>query len=100
MCKWIATAILENFSSLYRPAPAVLAGDGTQGMQGQSEVLQPDGRKLVGALGESRKCQPPGQNRLFHDGAGFLSMGRWDVEYRAWSMGDFWKPLRRVQLPW
>jgi hypothetical protein len=27
-------------------------------------------------------------------------MGRWDVEYRAWSMGDFWKPLRRVQLPW
>ena len=49
MCKWIATTILENFSSLYRPAPAVLAGDGTQDMQGQSEVLQPDGRKLVGA---------------------------------------------------
>lgn len=97
MCKWIATAILEKFSALQ--ATAVLADDGdlgtTSDRQEQYKVLQPDGRKLAGGVGEPRKCQPPGKDRLFHDGAGLLSMGRWDVENRIWSMGAFWKQLRQ-----
>ncbi|CAL1173513.1 unnamed protein product [Cladocopium goreaui] len=59
------------------------------------EVLKPDGRKLAGGLGSPRKCQPPGKDRSFHDGAGLLSMGRWDVEQRIWSKGVFWERLRK-----
>ena len=99
MCRWIATEILEQFCAIYKQGPAVLADDGAQGtnsgVQDKYEILQPDGRKLVGGLGDPRKCQPPGKDRLFHDGAGLLSMGRWDVENRIWSMGEFCKQLRR-----
>jgi hypothetical protein len=98
MCRWIATEILEQFCAIYKQGPAVLADDGAQGtnsgVQDKYEILQPDGRKLVGGLGDPRKCQPPGKDRLFHDGAGLLSMGRWDVENRIWSMCEFWKQLR------
>ena len=78
---------------------AVLADGGAADKPSDSrdyyEVLQPDGRKLVGGLGEPRTCQPPGKDRFFHDGAGLLSMGRWDVEKHIWSMGQFWKRLRK-----
>ena len=99
MCKWIATAVLEKFAKIYKRDKAVLADEGANGRTSDSrttfQVLQPDGRKLVGGLGEPRKCQPPGKDRSFHDGAGLLSMGRWGAEKRIWSMGHFWKRLRK-----
>eukprot|EP00435_Cladocopium_sp_Y103_P058340 s2357_g20.t1 len=101
MCKWIAQCILENFSMQNSGRTPDLADEGTvekTSDRGDYPVLKPDGRKLVGGLGEPRKCQPPGKDRDFHDGAGLLSMGRWDVEQRIWSMGSFWKQLRESTI--
>ena len=98
MCRWIATCILQQFSSWHLATTAALADEGVQTKDSDRqnyEVLKPDGRKIAGGLGSPRKCQPPGKDRLFHDGAGLLSMGRWDVEQRIWSKGAFWERLRK-----
>eukprot|EP00435_Cladocopium_sp_Y103_P022415 s1608_g5.t1 len=104
MCRWIATCILQKFvsnvSNLQSATTSVpdLAGVGQQekpSVRGDYITAEPDGSKLLGGRGDPRKCQPPGKDRLFHDGAGLLSMGRWDMEDRIWSMGDFWERLRK-----
>eukprot|EP00435_Cladocopium_sp_Y103_P068936 s20_g32.t1 len=96
MCKWISTAILQQFVQKYDNP--VFADEGAQKSSDRIEtdfpVLQPDGNKIHGGIGEPRQCQQPGKERQFHDGAGLSSMGRWDVEQRVWSDGPFWRELR------
>ncbi|CAL1126799.1 unnamed protein product [Cladocopium goreaui] len=57
-------------------------------------ISQPEGWKLHGGHGEARKCEVPGKSRMFHDGCGLASPGRWDIEDRIWNDDGFWKRLR------
>ena len=101
MCEWMALQILQGFMARQN------AGQNTTVTADEGEITQdtdvfpvskPDGRKLVGGMGEPRFCQAPGKSRAFHDGAGLASMGRWDVEKRIWSQSSFWKVFRQKSL--
>ena len=82
-CKWVATTILDKFMLRYNQSP-VIADDGVKVHSDRTDfpILQPDGEKLLGGYGPPRKCQQPGRERFFHDGAGLPSMGRWDIDKR------------------
>ena len=101
MCEWMALQILQGFMARQN------AGQNTTVTADEGEITQdtdvfpiskPDGRKLVGGMGEPQFCQAPGKSRAFHDGAGLASMGRWDVEKRIWSQSSFWKVFRQKSL--
>ena len=104
MCKWIAGEILGSFlqKTSQKETTIVTATEGAGDKLDNAAfpVSKPEGRKLVGGMGEPRFCHTPGKSRAFHDGAGLASMGRWDVEKRIWSQNNFWKILREktVQL--
>ena len=98
-CKWVATTILDKFMLRYNQSP-VIADDGVKVHSDRTDfpILQPDGEKLLGGYGPPRKCQQPGRERFFHDGAGLPSMGRWDIDKRIWNNSDFWLELRKETL--
>lgn len=104
MCKWIAGEILGSFlqKTSHKETTIVTATEGAGDKLDNAvfPVSKPEGRKLVGGMGEPRFCHTPGKSRAFHDGAGLASMGRWDVEQRIWSQNKFWQILREktVQL--
>lgn len=98
-CKWVATQILTVWSSLHTISAC---GGGSECMNGVEEkvgaesfpVMQPEGWKLNGGHGEPRQCKVPGKTRMFHDGSGLASPGRWDLEKRVWNRDNFWNSLR------
>ena len=104
MCKWIAGEILGSFlqKTSQKETTNVTATEGAGDKLDNAAfpVSKPEGRKLVGGMGEPRFCHTPEKSRAFHDGAGLASMGRCDVEKRIWSQNNFWKILREktVQL--
>ena len=73
------------------------AGVSTTGAQ-EYLVTEPEGWKIHGGEGEARVCESPGRCRMFHDGCGLASPGRWDLEKRKWSRDDFWTGLRKESM--
>ena len=94
-CKWVAQQLLTNdFTPI-----AYGRGNLEQNVKTSTEkpygILEPDGPKLLGGVGNPRLCRVPGKTKEFHDGAGLTSPGRWDVEQLIWCEGDWVEELRR-----
>ena len=78
-------------------APFLPAVGGTEVTANSAEdfpITQPEGWKIHGGHGDARLCEVPGKSRMFHDGCGLASPGRWDIEKRIWNDDFFWKRLR------
>ena len=98
-CRWVAQKILKRWTTLHTLS-ACGGGETANGVEKQKSldkgypISQPEGWKLHGGHGEARKCEVPGKSRMFHDGCGLASPGRWDIEDRIWNDDGFWKRLR------
>ena len=98
-CKWVAQRIIKRWITLHTLS-ACGGGETANGVEKQKSldkgypIAQPEGWKLHRGHGEARKCEVPGKSRMFHDGCGLASSGRWDIEDRIWNDDGFWKRLR------
>ena len=102
MCQWVAQHILDQWS-FFLDKSVVSVAKGKRSRLNNSSTdtfvtLTPDGKRLLGGRGEARKCQGPGRERQFHDGAGLASLGRWDFEDRVWAEGSFWDEIRSKSM--
>ena len=93
-CKWVATQMLTNSSTPIASGGGDLEQDVKESTDKPYEILEPDGPKLAGGIGNPRQCRVPGKIKDFHDGAGLTSPGRWDVEQRVWCEGGWIDELR------
>ena len=99
-CKWVAEQIIQFWNT--RPSMNACGGGRTD-TDGESpkveyEVTEPEGWKIHGGEGEARICESPGKKRMFHDGCGLASPGRWDLEKRRWNKDSFWNSLRKDSM--
>ena len=102
LCKWVATTIINCFLHASSPIegghPETLESRPGAGAEKKFPINEPESDKLVGGQGPCRVCRVPGKTRPYHDGAGLVSAGRWDIDQRVWEEGEFWKVLRQESM--
>ena len=103
LCKWVARLIVDRWHAHTRSASSEGVRENTTGVEMERVVNYPanlpESDKLVGEDGPPREVHVPGKDRPYRDGAGLVSMGRWDPEKRNWRMENFWETLRSRSLP-
>ena len=76
-CKWVAQQLLTNDFTPIAYGGGNLEQDVKTSTEKPYGILEPDGPKLLGGVGNPRLCRVPGKTKEFHDGAGLTSPGRW-----------------------
>ena len=71
---------------------------GAERFERRDPTTPAEGWKVHGGEREARKCEVPGKVRMFHDGCGLASPGRWDLEKRIWNKDPFWENLRKGSM--
>ena len=105
-CKWVAHKILTFWTTRHS---ITACGEGNKKCDGVTTEVPKDlkqeyptttaeGWKVHGGEGEARKCEVPGKVRMFHDGCGLASPGRWDLEKRIWNKDPFCENLRKGSM--
>eukprot|EP00435_Cladocopium_sp_Y103_P040883 s974_g11.t1 len=105
-CRWVASQLLKHWLEKHSINAFGKGEDTANGVQQQPapQVVEEypttfaEGWKVSGGEGEARKCETPGKIRMFHDGCGLASPGRWDIEKRVWNNTPFWNNLRKATV--
>ena len=105
-CRWVASQLLKYWLKKHSINAFGKEEDTANGVQQQPspQVVEEypttcaEGWKVSGGEGEARKCETLGKSRMFHDGCGLASPGRWDIEKRVWNNTPFWNNLRKATV--